>query len=88
MNQRWTDDEGVEHTVLEDYERNHKLICLSAQPDDIKLEGYQAIVDATEQDTKDGVGFHFMKFCGRWDLAKISQFPDVYAKMLHARYEQ
>ena len=36
MLQRWTDHNGVEHRVLEDYERNRRLIDLSYQPDHIK----------------------------------------------------
>lgn len=87
MNQRWTDEDGEEHTVLDDYERNHKLICLSAQPEEVKVAGYTTVLEAADQEIKDGVGFHFMKFCGRWDLVKIGEFPDVYAKMLHARYK-
>jgi hypothetical protein len=36
MLQRWTDHEGKEHRVLEDYERNRRLIDLSHQPENIK----------------------------------------------------
>ena len=36
MLQKWVDHEGVEHRVLEDYQRNVLLCDLSAQPDDIR----------------------------------------------------
>jgi hypothetical protein len=36
MLQRWSDPDGVEHRVLDDYERNRTLIDLTAQPEDIK----------------------------------------------------
>ena len=36
MLQRWVDHNGEEHRVLEDYERNRRLIDLTQQPDDIK----------------------------------------------------
>jgi 5'-3' exonuclease len=36
MLQRWTDHNGIEHRVLEDYERNRRLIDLSHQPKILK----------------------------------------------------
>jgi len=42
MLQRWTDHEGVEHRVLDDYTRNVVLCDLTAQPADIR-----EIIDAT-----------------------------------------
>jgi len=36
MLQRWTDHEGVEHRVLDDYNRNVVLCDLTAQPAEIK----------------------------------------------------
>ena len=36
MLQRWTDHNGDEHTVKEDYERNKILIDLHAQPVELK----------------------------------------------------
>ncbi len=38
MLQSWTDHNGVEHKVLDDYQRNRTLVDLSAQPDDIKAK--------------------------------------------------
>ena len=36
MLQRWTDHDGVEHRVLDDYQRNVTLCDLTAQPENIK----------------------------------------------------
>ena len=36
MLQRWTDHEGVEHRVLDDYQRNVVLCDLTAQPGNIR----------------------------------------------------
>jgi len=86
MLQRWTDHEGVEHRVLDDYQRNRTLIDLTAQPDDIKgiLDG--AIVEQVEKTPTSQVGIKFMKFCGRYDLQKISDNATDHANYLNAAY--
>jgi len=87
MLQRWTDHEGKEHRVLEDYERNKQLIDLSAQPDDIKVKIAETIAAATT-DPKDisQVGIRLIKFCNLYDLQKISDQAQSYAEPLNARY--
>ena len=87
MLQRWTDHEGQEHRVLEDYERNRRLIDLTAQPDDIKKIITETIATATSAN-KDiaQVGIRLMKFCGLYDLKKISEQAASYAEPLNARY--
>jgi len=87
MLQRWTDHEGKEHRVLEDYERNRRLIDLSYQPDDIKEVIATTIAQATDADKNVGqVGVKLMKFCGLYDLKKISEQAQSYAEPLNARY--
>lgn len=87
MLQRWVDHEGVEHRVLEDYERNCRLIDLTAQPDDIR-----AIINETvelsikENKNINQVGIRLMKFCNIWDLKKISDQAQSYSEPLNARY--
>lgn len=87
MLQRWTDHNGVEHRVMEDYERNRKLIDLTQQPDDIKKIITETITTATSAN-KDisQVGIRLMKFCGLYDLKKISEQAASYAEPLNARY--
>ncbi len=87
MLQRWTDHEGKEHRVLEDYERNRRLIDLSYQPDDIKEIIATTIAEATNSNKNiNQVGVKLMKFCGLYDLKKISEQAQSYAEPLNARY--
>ncbi len=87
MLQRWTDHEGKEHRVLEDYERNRRLIDLSHQPDNIKEIIATTIADAiSENKNVNQVGIRLMKFCNMWDLKKISEQAQSYAEPLNARY--
>jgi hypothetical protein len=87
MLQRWSDHNGVEHRVLEDYERNRRLIDLNHQPDDIKEIIASTIADATSANKNiNQVGVKLMKFCGLYDLKKISEQAQSYAEPLNARY--
>jgi 5'-3' exonuclease len=87
MLQRWTDHNGVEHRVLEDYNRNRQLIDLSAQPDDVRAVIKETIDTAIALDKNVGqVGVKLMKFCGLYDLKKISEQAQSYAEPLNARY--
>jgi 5'-3' exonuclease len=89
MLQRWTDHNGVEHRVLEDYNRNRQLIDLTAQPEDIRSVIKETIDTSTTADKNVGqVGVKLMKFCGLYDLKKISEQAHAYAEPLNARYGQ
>ena len=89
MLQRWTDHEGKEHRVLEDYERNRRLIDLSAQPDDIRAVINSTINEATTANKSiSQVGIRLMKFCHLYDLQKIADQAQSYAEPLNARYQQ
>jgi hypothetical protein len=87
MLQRWTDHEGKEHRVLEDYERNRRLIDLSYQPEHIKEIIATTIAEATGANKNiSQVGIRLMKFCNLYDLKKISEQAQSYAEPLNARY--
>jgi len=86
MLQRWTDHEGVEHRVLEDYQRNRELIDLTAQPQPIKDALDASIVEQVNKTPTGQVGIKFMKFCGKYDLQKISENPTDHATYLNAGY--
>ena len=88
MLQRWTDHNEVEHRVRDDYERKRILIDLTAQP--------IAFRNATDTCIKEGlnanknvaqVGVHFMRFCGKYELNRISDQADSYAKWLNTPYK-
>jgi len=86
MLQRWTDHNGEEHKVLDDYERNRILVDLTAQPDHIKAIITETI--STNSVTKNipQIGTKFMKFCGKYDLKRISENVQGYVDFLTAEY--
>jgi 5'-3' exonuclease len=87
MLQRWTDHEGAEHRVLDDYTRNVKLCDLTAQPEDIKALMKETIETATTADKNiSQVGIRLLKLCSEFDLVKISEQIQSYAEPLNARY--
>jgi 5'-3' exonuclease len=86
MLQRWVDHNGVEHRVRDDYERNRVLIDLTCQPDDVKQSVDTHIREGVRTTTIPQVGLHFMKFCGRYELTKISEQAEIYSKWLNAPY--
>jgi 5'-3' exonuclease len=87
MLQRWTDHNGEEHRVLDDYERNRVLIDLSAQPNEIKNIIEETITTATSANKNiSQVGIRLIKFCNLYDLKKIADQAQAYAEPLNARY--
>jgi 5'-3' exonuclease len=87
MLQRWVDHEGVEQRVRDCYERNRTLIDLTAQPDDVKVKVDDAIRNGVRVTTTPQVGVHFMRFCGKYELNKISENAEAYAKWLNSPYK-
>jgi hypothetical protein len=89
MLQRWVDHNGVEHRVLEDYQRNVQLIDLTQQPADIKEKIFGTIKDNIDKEKNiNQVGIRLLKFCQLYDLKKISDQAQQYAEPLNARYHQ
>jgi len=86
MLQKWTDHLGVERRVRDDYERNRILIDLTAQPEDIKQQVDTTIHDTVKLDHVPQVGIYFMKFAGKYELNKISEQAETYAKWLNSEY--
>jgi 5'-3' exonuclease len=89
MLQRWTDHEGAEHRVLDDYSRNITLCDLTAQPDNIKqliTSTIQSEIDKEKNISQ--VGIRLIKFCATYDLVKVSEQAQSYSDPLNARYHQ
>ncbi len=88
MLQRWVDHEGVEHRVLDDYQRNVVLCDLTAQPDNIRsiindvIEEHMVAKEVTQ------VGMRLMKFCAKWDMQRVADQATFFAEPLNARYPQ
>jgi hypothetical protein len=88
MLQRWADHNGQEHRVMEDYERNRRLIDLTYQPEHIRAIINETINTATTANKNiTQVGIRLMKFCNLYDLKKISEQAQSYAEPLNARYQ-
>ena len=87
MLQRWVDHNEVEHRVKDDYERNRVLIDLTAQPQEIKDLVDTRIKESVRVVTTPQVGIHFMKFCGKYELTKISEQAETYARWLNSPYQ-
>jgi hypothetical protein len=88
MLQRWVDHNGVEHRVLEDYERNRKLIDLAAQPQDIRDIITETINTNAVPKAIDQVGIRLLKFCNLYDLKKITDSIQQYAEPFQAKYQR
>jgi 5'-3' exonuclease len=87
MLQRWSDHEGVEHRVLDDYNRNVVLCDLTAQPVNIKELIKDTIQTATTAEKNiPQVGIRLLKFCAEFDLQKVSEQVTSYVEPLNARY--
>lgn len=87
MLQRWTDPDGVEHRVLDDYERNVHLIDLNEQPQEIKDLVDLAIIEQLSHKDIGQVGVRFMQFCGKYELNKCSESADSFGRWLNQTYK-
>lgn len=86
MLSRWTDHDGVEHRVLDDYNRNVTLVDLTAQPQEVKDIVDKSIREGLKTEPVSNVGFAFMKFCSKYELTKISDQATNFAKWLNSPY--
>lgn len=87
MLQRWTDHEGQEHRVADDYERNRQLIDLTAQPSEVKDTIDACIRDQLREQDIGQVGVRFMKFCGKFELNRASEQCEQYSQWLNQNYQ-
>jgi 5'-3' exonuclease len=87
MLQRWTDHEGKEHRVLDDYNRNKQLIDLTAQPEDIKQRLDNFINEQLTNKDVGQVGSKFLKFCGKYELNRLSENAEQYGRWLNQTYQ-
>ena len=86
MLQRWTDPDDVEHRVLDDYNRNVTLVDLTAQPEDVKLTIDTSIKEQVSHKDVGQVGSHFLRFCGKFDLVKVSENANSFGDWLNKQY--
>ena len=86
MLQRWTDHNGVEHRVLDDYERNRVLVDLTAQPAEVKTKIAETIATGAVKKSRPMVGAQFLKFCGKYELNRLSEQSSSFSEFLSAEY--
>ena len=86
MLQRWVDHNGDEHRVMDDFQRNVTLCDLTAQPEDIK-EIIKETIASVPSKAVEQVGLKLIKFCAKWDMQKIAEYPQTYADPLNAKYK-
>lgn len=86
MLQRWVDHNGIERRVLDEYERNRRLIDLSYQPSNIR-ELIKETIEAnqTPKEVKQ-VGIRMLKFCQTYDMKKIIDNIQHFAEPFQAKY--
>jgi 5'-3' exonuclease len=87
MLQRWTDHDGAEHRVLDDYNRNVTLVDLTAQPEAVKQYVDQAIHEQISHKDVGQVGVRFMRFCGKYELNRVSEQADQFSRWLNTTYQ-
>jgi len=88
MLQRWVDHNEEEHRVLDDYERNRVLVDLTAQPDDVKVKIAETIAQGQQTKQNLQIGTKFLKFCGKYDLVKLSDNATTMAEWMSAGYPE
>ena len=87
MLQRWTDHNQKELRVLDEYERNCTLIDLTAQPQTIKDVVDAAIREQVSHKDVGMVGAQFLKFCGKYELTKLSDHADAVGRWMNQTYQ-
>lgn len=88
MLQKWMDHNGVEHTVIDDYKRNVTLVDLTAQPDHVKAWITETISTGSVQKDVSQIGTKFLKFCGKYQLVRLSDLSQQYVDFLSSSYPE
>ena len=86
MLSKWTDHNGEEHRVKDDYERNKLLIDLTQQPADLVEKFDETIKSSIVTDLRKQVGLALIKFCIRHGLVKIEKTTAEYSQCFSSPY--
>lgn len=81
MEETWTDETGREMKVKELFAENELLMDLSKQPADIREKIEDAVLEGFENKGTFN-HFHFLRFCGKFDLKNISASIENFVRML------
>lgn len=86
MLSRWSDHDDVDHRVMDDYERNRMLIDLTQQPQWVLDLLDDTILTAVKKEPRTQVGIHFLKFCGKHELVKLSDLAGPTVEWMNMGY--
>lgn len=86
MLSKWTDHEGKEHRVKDDFERNKLLIDLSQQPSDLIDKFDVSIIESLSKEQKKQVGLALIRFCNMHGLVKIEKSSSEFSQCLSNQY--
>jgi hypothetical protein len=86
MLSKWTDHEGVDHRVKDDFERNRLLIDLTQQPADLVEKFDATIIGSIVRDSRKQVGLALMRFCNTHGLVKIEKSSGEFSPCLSTVY--
>jgi 5'-3' exonuclease len=86
MLSKWTDHEGTEHRVRDDYDRNRLLIDLMYQPADLIEKFDQTVLESIITEHRKQVGLALMKFCNLHGLVRIEKASSEFSPCLSTPY--
>lgn len=87
MLSKWTDHDGVDHRVKDDYERNRFLIDLRQQPIDLIEKFDQSIIESIRTEPNKQVGIALMRFCNLHGLVRIEKAVSEFSPCLSSVYD-
>ncbi|ASV44191.1 DNA polymerase I-like protein [Salicola phage SCTP-2] len=83
MMHEWTDADGNKRLVKDEYEFNKILIDLRLIPDFVKEQIREDLTKEMIREVKTNeIGFHFLKFCKKYDLQAIIRSSSYYLDFL------
>lgn len=87
MLSKWSDHEGQDHRVKDDFERNKLLIDLNQQPADLIEKFDQTILNSIDRPIKKQVGLALLKFCNLHGLLQIEKYSQAYSPCISSVYK-
>jgi 5'-3' exonuclease len=87
MLSEWVDHKNQTHIVKDDYVRNKILIDFTEIPESVRNQIRSAIeIEKNKKIEIRNIGFHFLQFCGKWNLVNIQNNSEYYTDFLRKPY--
>lgn len=87
MLSKWTDHDGIEHRVKDDFERNRLLIDLTQHPADLLEKFDQCIKSSIVVEPRRQIGLSLMRFCNVHGLVRIEKSSGEFSQCLSSTYK-